>query len=90
MNKYGKNIIIGVAYRPPNGNFQSFEKTRNEILENINRENKLCYLMRDFNIDLFKLESCNYTNYCMKNLWILALALTYFLYNEYGKRKRKK
>ncbi|CAB4045119.1 Hypothetical predicted protein [Paramuricea clavata] len=23
------------------------------------------------------------------NLWILALALTYFLYNEYGKRKRK-
>ena len=25
-----------------------------------------------------------------KNLWILALALTNFLYNEYGKRKRKK
>jgi hypothetical protein len=29
------------------------------------------------------------TAFLAKNLWILALALTYFLYNEYGKRRKK-
>ena len=42
LNKYGKNIIIGVVYRPPNSNFESFKRIMNEILENIDRENKLC------------------------------------------------
>jgi hypothetical protein len=54
LNKYGKNIIIRVVYRPPNGNFESFKRIMNEILENIDRENKQCYLMGDFNIGLFK------------------------------------
>jgi hypothetical protein len=41
----------------------------NEILENINRENKLCYLMGDFNIDLFKSESCDHTNHFIEQLF---------------------
>jgi hypothetical protein len=33
----------------------------NTILEKIDRENKICYLMGDFNIDLFKSESRDYS-----------------------------
>ena len=57
----GKNIIIGVIYRPPNNHFDSFETEMNQILGQIDKENKLCYLMGDFNIDLLKSESCDYT-----------------------------
>ena len=34
----------------------------NEILETVDRENRLCYLMGEFNIDLFKSDSCDYGN----------------------------
>ena len=58
----GKNIIVGVIYRPPNGRIEIFENAMNEILAKIDKENKICYLMGDFNIDLLKSESCDYTN----------------------------
>ena len=38
LNKYGKNLIIGVEYTPPHSNFESFEKSMNEILDNINKK----------------------------------------------------
>ncbi len=69
LNKCGKNIITGVVYRPPNGNFESFKRKMNEILEKIDRENKLCYLMGDFNIDLLKSEFCDYTNHFIEQLF---------------------
>jgi aminoglycoside phosphotransferase family enzyme len=58
----GKNMIIGVIYRPPNGNIDLFETKFNQLLSKIDKENKICYLMGDFNIDLLKSESCDYTN----------------------------
>ena len=58
----GKNIIIGIIYRPPNNKIDEFENKINEILGKIDKENKVCYLMGDFNIDLLKSESCDYTN----------------------------
>jgi exonuclease III len=58
----GKNIIIGVIYRPPNNKMDEFEDKINQILSKIDKENKICYLMGDFNIDLLKSESCDYTN----------------------------
>jgi exonuclease III len=61
-NNNGKNFIIGVIYRPPNSNFETFKNTLNTILEKIDKENKICYLMGDFNINLFKSESCDYAN----------------------------
>jgi hypothetical protein len=61
-NNNGKNFIIGVIYRPPNSNFETFKNTRNTILEKIDKENKICYLMGAFNINLFKSESCDYAN----------------------------
>jgi hypothetical protein len=35
VNNHGKNLIIGVIYRPPNRNFATFESTMNTILEKI-------------------------------------------------------
>jgi hypothetical protein len=75
LNSHGKNIIIGVVYRPPNGNFDSFKNLMNEILENVNRENKLCYLMGDLNIDLFKSESCDFTNHFIEQLFMSSFFL---------------
>ncbi len=69
VNNNGKNIIVGVIYRPPNGNFEIFKNTMNEILDKIGRENKLCYLMGDFNIDLLKSESCDYANQFVEQLF---------------------
>jgi hypothetical protein len=44
MNTNGKNIIVGVVYRPPSDNFDSFKQSINEILETVDRENKLLIL----------------------------------------------
>ena len=68
-NNNGKNFIIGVIYRPPNSNFETFKNTMNTILEKIDKENKICYLMGDFNINLFKSESCDYANQFIEQLF---------------------
>ena len=54
MTQIWKNIIIGVIYRPPNGKFEAFEKLISEILNKTDKENKICYMMGEFNIDLSK------------------------------------
>jgi hypothetical protein len=48
----GQNIVVGVIYRPPNQNTEVFVDEWNDILINITRGNKLCYIMGDFNLDL--------------------------------------
>ena len=58
----GKNIIIGVIYRPPNNKIEVFQDAINEFLSKVDKENKICYLMGDFNIDLLKSESCDFAN----------------------------
>jgi endonuclease/exonuclease/phosphatase family metal-dependent hydrolase len=40
-----------------------------KILDIIDKENKICYLMGDFNIDLFKSESCDYSNRFLEQLF---------------------
>ena len=58
----GKNIIIAVIYRPPNNKIEIFENPMNDLLNKIDRENKICYLMGDFNIDLLQSETCDIAN----------------------------
>ena len=48
LRPQGKNIIVGIIYRPPNQSVDNF----NEILVKISRKNKICYLMGDFNLNL--------------------------------------
>lgn len=48
----GKNTIVGIIYRPPNQNVADFIANLNIVMAKISRENKACYLMGDFNINL--------------------------------------
>jgi len=52
VNKHGKNMIIGVIYRPPNNSIDLFLEKLYECLHKISQENKQIYLMGDYNIDL--------------------------------------
>ena len=58
----GENIIVGIIYRPPNNKIEVFQDAINEILSKVDKENKICYLMGDFDIDLRKSESCDFAN----------------------------
>ena len=55
-----KHVIIGVIYRPPGTDLCEFIVI-GELLENIKAENKFCYLMGDYNINLQNYESHDQT-----------------------------
>ena len=57
----GKNIVTGVIYRPPNHNVDEFLTMTNELLSKISKENKICYLMGDFNLNLMNHQSHSVT-----------------------------
>ena len=51
-NSKGKNILVGLMYRPPNSNFDIYCEDLEICFNKLSRENKQLYLMGDFNIDL--------------------------------------
>ena len=55
------NIILGVIYRPPNTDINSFNETLSTILEKLKVEDKICYLM-DYNINLLNYSSHSLTS----------------------------
>ena len=61
INGKFKNIIIGTIYRPPNNRFNKFENDLKTILTKLDKCNKPCYIMGDFNIDLLKYNYCNFS-----------------------------
>ena len=52
----GKNVVVGVMYRPPNRDINAFNEKLGKIMDQIKSENKLCYLMGDYNINLLNCE----------------------------------
>ena len=52
INDFGKNILIGVVYRPPNNQIETFLDNLDESLHTIIGENKDVYLMGDYNINI--------------------------------------
>ena len=52
-----KNVLIGVIYRPPNTDINTFNDQFATLMENIKQEEKICYLMGDYNINLLNIES---------------------------------
>ena len=48
----GENVVVGVIYRPPNQNIDEFIIFLNSLTAKISKENKLFYLMGDFNLNL--------------------------------------
>ena len=53
----GKNIVIGIIYRPPSQNVYVFLSNYNDLMAKISKENKICYLMGDFNLNLLNYDS---------------------------------
>ena len=51
---HGKNTIVGSVYRPPNQNTATFLDKFNDILSSISKDNKHCYVMGDFTLDLLQ------------------------------------
>ena len=60
-----KNIsfIVGTLYRRPNSNFNSFLDEYEGILTQISNENKLVYLMGDFNLNLLDSKTLSVSRY---------------------------
>ena len=54
---HAKNVVIGVIYRPPNHDIREFIDHMSSITVTLTRDNKICYLMGDFNLDLFNHEN---------------------------------
>ena len=52
-----KNIIICIVYRPPSQNVSSFLSKYSDLMEKISNENKICYLLGDFNLNLLNYDS---------------------------------
>ena len=59
INPNGKNILIGVIYRPPRSNLDAFLTNMQNLVQNPILTNKDACLMGDFNIDLMKCNSQN-------------------------------
>ena len=61
-NSKSQNVFCGCAYRHPNTNADKFNDYINQTMEKISKENKLIFLMGDFNINLLNYESHGETN----------------------------
>ena len=48
------NIVIGVIYRMPDSSVDIFSDRMNDVLNIIQNERKLCYILGDLNIDFLK------------------------------------
>lgn len=57
MTDKGKNIVIGNIYRPPDTDISTFNEGLNKALESISKEDKICHILGDFNINLFKTDT---------------------------------
>ena len=51
------NVIIGVIYRPPNTDINTINDQFATLMESIKQEEKICYLMGDYDINLLNVES---------------------------------
>ena len=56
-----KNTLVGIIYRPPNSKIDQFIECLTEMLQKLDLQNKKCYLMGDFNLDLLKIDENQYT-----------------------------
>ena len=64
-----RNVIIGVIYRPPNSDVVQFTSLISGILQNIKTENKKCFLLGDYNINLLNAEKHHPTSDFLENMF---------------------
>ena len=65
----GKNIIVGIVYRAPNLHPDDFLSKNTEVLDKISRENKICYLLGDFNLNLINFQTHNPTGEFLDDMY---------------------
>ena len=58
-----KNILIGCFYKPPDTSVSDFNSSISNVLCTLSFENKISYLMGDFNINLLNCDMHQATNY---------------------------
>ena len=64
-----KNLVIACMYRPPGTSLQMFVNEYSRILDKLQNENKVCYLMGDFNVNLLNSESHELTSTFVETLF---------------------
>ena len=57
-----KNIVIGIMYRPPGQDLSIFNEFFDKVLTHVSRNQKLVYLMGDFNVNLLNEDTHSHTN----------------------------
>ena len=62
-----KDIIVGVIYRPPNTSVSKFSDSLTQILDKINKEDRPCYMLGDYNVDLINSQSESLLNVLFPN-----------------------
>ena len=72
MRPHGKNIIVGCLYRPPDASLNDFNGSVEDTLSAISFENKLSYIMIDFNINILNSSSSIWlqTTSLYRELWL--------------------
>ena len=50
-------VVVGMFYRPPNNDIQCFIDVVKDICDKLRNENKLCYLLGDYNINLLNVDT---------------------------------
>ena len=56
------SIIIGIVYRMPDSSIDIFNDRMTDIMNKVNKENKLFYMLGDLNIDLLRYEEHRLTS----------------------------
>lgn len=79
-------ILVGVIYRLPDSDIDIF-KTTLELLYCINKTNKTCFILGDFNIDLAKDDTM--TNYFINILHSSSLLPTINTFTSISESSRK-
>ena len=64
-----RNVIVGLIYRLPNQNVNDFMTRMNNVLGKISRDNKTCYLMGDFKLNLLNNKTHNATGEFLDGLY---------------------
>lgn len=84
QNGSQRSLICGVIYQRPHCNMQNFMDFLNPTIERIDKANKLCIILREFNLDLFETGfSLRYRRF-YKYFRVLQLSTSYFItYSNY-------
>ena len=77
-----KNVIVDTIYRPPDENVTDFLNSLRKLLSTTTTENKICYVMGDFNLDLLRHEQHAITGE------FVELMFSHLLYNMTTKSTR--